>query len=519
MTVARRLTLAFGSIAALIVAFAAVAWLQLRDVQSAVSQVVDDRYPKIDTSRDIYDAVNLQARMLRNAVLAGVAGQSADAAEFLSRMDRSVAENTQRMEKLKAMLNTPQGQQLFNAMAASRTAYGTARNEAARLIREGQWDAANKYVLGEVRAQQQVFFGAIEKMVHFQEGLMATNAEAAKAQVSRTIGATLTVAAGVLALSLLAAVLITRSLLNELGGEPAQARDEAQRISRGDLTGSIPVRAGDAHSLFAALQAMHQSFADTVARVRQSSESVATASAQIALGNQDLSQRTEQQASALQETAATMEQLNTTVRNNAENAAHANELAQGASAVAAQGGQVVGEVVAMMQNISQSSGKISDIIGVIDGIAFQTNILALNAAVEAARAGEQGRGFAVVAGEVRTLAQRCADAAKEIKTLISRSVEQVERGSTLVDQAGKTMGDIVQAIQQVGAIVAEISTASAQQSSGISQVGDAVGQMDRVTQQNAALVEESAAAAESLKGQVQQLVEAVAVFKTGDAVA
>jgi methyl-accepting chemotaxis protein len=250
-----------------------------------------------------------------------------------------------------------------------------------------------------------------------------------------------------------------------------------------------------------------------VGTVRGNAESVATASAQIAQGNQDLSGRTEQQASALQQTAATMEQLGTTVRHNADSAQQANRLAQGASSVAVQGGEVVGKVVSTMQAISDSSRKIGDIIGVIDGIAFQTNILALNAAVEAARAGEQGRGFAVVASEVRSLAQRSADAAKEIKALIGRSVEQVEQGTALVDQAGKTMNDIVGSIQRVSDIVAEIDSASVEQSSGISQVGQAVTQMDQSTQQNAALVEQSAAAAESLRAKAQQLVQLVAVFK------
>lgn len=247
-------------------------------------------------------------------------------------------------------------------------------------------------------------------------------------------------------------------------------------------------------------------------RMEAALESVATASTEIAQGNQDLSRRTEQQASALQQTAAAMEQLNTTVRSNTDSADQANQLAHGASAVAAQGGEVVGRVVRTMQGISDSSRKIGDIIGVIDGIAFQTNILALNAAVEAARAGEGGRGFAVVASEVRNLAQRSAGAAKEIKALISRSVERVEQGTVLVNQAGKTMDEIVAAIGHVSGIVAEITLASVEQTTGISQVGNAVGMMDRATQQNAALVEESAAAAENLRQQAQQLVQAVAVF-------
>jgi methyl-accepting chemotaxis protein len=288
----------------------------------------------------------------------------------------------------------------------------------------------------------------------------------------------------------------------------------ASQIAQGDLTNRIEATTRDeTGDLLTALARMQASLQDTVSRVRGGADSVATGSAQIAVGNQDLSSRTEEQASALQQTAATMQQLGGTVRNNAQSASQANQLAQNASSVAVQGGEVVGQVVTTMQHISDSSRRIGDIIGVIDGIAFQTNILALNAAVEAARAGEQGRGFAVVAAEVRSLAQRSADAAKEIKGLIVRSVEQVEQGTQLVDQAGKTMSDIVSAIQRVTDIVAEISAASAEQSTGVEQVGEAVKQMDTTTQQNAALVEESASAAESLRNQARQLVEAVSVFK------
>ncbi len=310
-------------------------------------------------------------------------------------------------------------------------------------------------------------------------------------------------------------LLTGRSMLRQLGGEPAYATEVSRRIAAGDLSIDIALRNDDKSSMLSAIKTMRDGLADIVERVRAGSESVAAASAQIAQGNQDLSSRTEEQASALEQTAASMEQLSSTVRQNADNARQANQLAQSASSVAIEGGQVVGEVVETMKGINDSSRRIAEIISVIDGIAFQTNILALNAAVEAARAGEQGRGFAVVASEVRSLAQRSAAAAKEIKALIDTSVERVGQGSALVDKAGATMTEVVSSIQRVTDIMGEISAASVEQSAGVAQVGEAVSQMDKTTQQNAALVEESAAAAESLKNQARQLVEVVAVFKLG----
>jgi methyl-accepting chemotaxis protein len=307
--------------------------------------------------------------------------------------------------------------------------------------------------------------------------------------------------------------LVIRSIARELGGEPKDLAVLANAIADADLRHEIVVKPGDQTSVVAAMARMQISLTEIIQGVRASAESVATASSQIAQGNHDLSQRTEEQASALQQTAATMDELGTTVRTTADSAQQASQLALNASHTASQGGAVVGQVVDTMRGINASSRKISDIIGVIDGIAFQTNILALNAAVEAARAGEQGRGFAVVAGEVRSLAQRSAQAAREIKSLITDSVEQVDKGTALVDQAGTTMTDIVSAIGRVNDIVAEISAASHEQSLGVGQVGTAVTQMDQVTQQNAALVEESAAAAESLRQQADQLVQATAVFK------
>jgi methyl-accepting chemotaxis protein len=320
----------------------------------------------------------------------------------------------------------------------------------------------------------------------------------------------------VLALVLLAIGLaISRSLIRQLGGEPSYAKAITERIAAGELGAAIALRPHDQASLLFALKDMRDRVASIVGLVRQGAERVASASAEIAQGNQDLSSRTESQASALEETAASMSQLNVNVRQNADNALAANALALAASAVAAKGGDVVAQVMDTMQGIHEASKRIYDIIGVIDGIAFQTNILALNAAVEAARAGEQGRGFAVVASEVRSLAGRSAEAAREIKTLISASVERVALGTALADKTGATMNEVVEAIGRVTDLVSNISQASREQSLGVSQVGEAVHHMDHATQQNAALVEEMAAAAGHLREQAQELVEQVSVFKLG----
>jgi len=306
---------------------------------------------------------------------------------------------------------------------------------------------------------------------------------------------------------------IVRRQLSELGSEPREATRLAQSVAAGDLSTRIQTRNGDTQSLMAQLLFMQQSLVRLVSNVREGSENIATSSAEIAQGNNDLSARTEQQASALEETAASMEELGSTVKQNADSAREANQLALTASTVAVRGGEVVGQVVQTMKGINESSHKISEIIQVIDGIAFQTNILALNAAVEAARAGEQGRGFAVVAAEVRSLAQRSAEAAGEIKGLINASVERVEQGTTLVDQAGATMKEIVDAIKRVTDIMGAISDASNQQALGVEQVGEAIAQMDQTTQQNAAMVEQMAASAGALKALAEQLVQAVSVFK------
>jgi len=309
-------------------------------------------------------------------------------------------------------------------------------------------------------------------------------------------------------------VLVTRSVLNQLGGEPSTAISVMTEVTAGNLAVDVP--AAPAGSLLASLQTMIQSVRSTVIQVRNSTDSIGTASNEISIGNQDLSQRTEQTASNLQQAASSMEQLTGTVKQSADSARHANQLASSAAEVAARGGVVVAQVVTTMDEINASSKKISDIIGVIDGIAFQTNILALNAAVEAARAGEQGRGFAVVASEVRSLAGRSAAAAKEIKGLIGASVEKVEGGSKLVADAGATMNEIVNSVKRVSDIIGEITAASAEQSDGIGQINGSVTQLDQMTQQNAALVEESAAAAESLKAQAAALAQVVSTFRLGN---
>jgi methyl-accepting chemotaxis protein len=307
-------------------------------------------------------------------------------------------------------------------------------------------------------------------------------------------------------------------MMSRVGEALGEASHFAREIASGNLGASTNTqRSDEIGDLFTALNAMKTSLTHTVSQVRQATDSIGTASAEIASGNQDLSARTEQTASNLEETAASMEQLTSTVRNSADAAQQANQLAASASEIAVRGGQVVGQVVTTMEAINHSSKKISDIIGVIDGIAFQTNILALNAAVEAARAGEQGRGFAVVASEVRSLAQRSAEAAKEIKGLIGTSVDKVEAGSRLVADAGQTMSEIVGSVQRVSDIIGEITAASGEQSDGISQVNVAVSQLDQMTQQNAALVEQSAAAAESLKDQAMKLAQVVQVFRLSSA--
>ena len=351
--------------------------------------------------------------------------------------------------------------------------------------------------------------GNVLGAVHMQFSLAEVNKEIRNSAVFSMVGK---IILSVLIIGSLM-FMITRIIIRRIGGEPDYAADIVRQVAEGDLSIQVQTRSGDTASLLASLKGMVNRLSELVADVRNNTDSITTASQQIASGNADLSQRTEEQASSLEETASSMEELTSTVRQNTENARQANQLAASASDIAVKGGKVVGDVVQTMASISDSSKKIVDIISVIEGIAFQTNILALNAAVEAARAGEQGRGFAVVASEVRNLAQRSAAAAKEIKTLIGDSVGKVDIGAKQVEQAGATMEEIVSAVKRVTDIMAEIAAASKEQSAGIEQVNKAIIQMDEVTQQNATLVEEAAAAAESMQGQAEVLMRAVSIFK------
>jgi len=378
-------------------------------------------------------------------------------------------------------------------------------------------DAAVAFLISDYKQSADQFDAKMAVLSEQKEKAAADSAAATTAVYQNARALMLALVLGSLAVGVAIGLAITRSLTRQLGGEPAYAAEVAGLIAAGDLSRAVVTRAGDTHSLLAAMEKMRASLVQIVSEVRSGTDTIATAAGEISSGNLDLSSRTEQQASSLEETASSMEELTGTVRQNADNARQANVLAASASEVALQGGAVVSEVVQTMASINESSTKIVDIIGVIDGIAFQTNILALNAAVEAARAGEQGRGFAVVATEVRNLAQRSASAAKEIKELINDSVGKVEAGGKLVDKAGHTMTEIVASITRVTDIMGEIASASHEQTMGIEQINSAIAQMDEVTQQNAALVEEAAAAAGSLQDQSGVLAQLVGTFKLDQA--
>ena len=505
--IAKRLYAVSITISLALAALGAFAYINLKDAADLADNTEKIRVPQLEAMAKLELNVTQVSLQIRHSILSRTPQELEETLSYIGAKRTSMDDTLATFEK---RLFSKEGKEHFTKLPPLMATFWKVGEANIALIREGKKEEAFAYLvdvtiparnllLAELdRGRQIQAKGLTEDIARIESGVLATSNLVA-------------ILALVIALSLLAFSWYVASLLRR---RVAVSQAVAERVRDGDLTSVAENNSKDEFTpLINALNDMQSSLTRVVSDVRHSADSVATASAEIAQGNSDLSSRTEQQASALEETSASMEQLGSTARQNADNARQANQLAASASSVAVQGGEVVGQVVHTMKDINDSSRKIADIIGVIDGIAFQTNILALNAAVEAARAGEQGRGFAVVAGEVRNLAQRSAEAAKEIKGLIMASVERVEQGTALVDRAGTTMQEVVTSIRRVTDIVGEISSASNEQSAGVGQVSEAVTQMDQTTQQNAALVEQSAAAASSLQQQAQQLVQAVSVFK------
>jgi methyl-accepting chemotaxis protein len=510
ITVARRLGLAFAVLLLLLITSVGLGWRALAELNSATQQIVIQDWPK---AKLVTTALDNTRGSIARVFQAANDGSGAGQQKASERFQANLAAVDKALQQLAPLLDQPEGRGLHAKAVDSVKRYRALAEQVFSLIAAGDRQAANVLAFGDTYNALHQLAGVLRELNEMQQKVIeAEGAEAAAMfrSASRSLGLVTLVS---LALGALLAWGVTRSITRQLGGEPQQAVAVARRIAQGDLAFTVPLRAGDHTSLMASLQAMREELGRVVGEVRGNAEGVSSASTQIAQGNADLSQRTEQQASALQQAAATMEQLGTTVSHNSDNARQANQLAQGAAQLAQQGGEAVEGLVSTMQGISDASRRVSEIIGTVDGIAFQTNILALNAAVEAARAGEQGRGFAVVAAEVRTLAQRSAEAARQIKALIAESATRVDQGADRVTEAGRTIGQAVQAIHRVAGIVGEISAAVAQQSSGVHQVGQAVGQLDQLTQRNAALVEESAAASESLREQARLLADGVARFR------
>ena len=507
LKIGMRLGIAFGLVLLLLVAIAVVGATRLNAAGQMTNEIVKDRYSKVLYSNNIKASVNVSGTNLRNVLLSAT---PEDQKKYLDLMAEAAKVTTENYAALEKIVNTPPEQKNIEAMVDGRKKFGAARERALNFLKEGNRDQAVSILFKEVIPQQDIYFSAIDAMIKYQSDQMDRYSDNALDETRAAVILVMVLSIAAVVFAAVVSIVITRSITQPVN----EAVRVAQTVSTGDLTSRIDAHGKDeTGQLLQALKNMNDSLINIVREVRGGTDAIASASRQIATGNADLSSRTEEQASSLEETASSMEELTSTVKRNADNARQASQLAVSASDVAVKGGAVVSEVVETMGAINESARKIVDIIGVIDGIAFQTNILALNAAVEAARAGEQGRGFAVVASEVRSLAQRSAAAAKEIKFLIDNSVEKVDAGSKLVDQAGATMQEVVESIRRVTNIMTEISVASQEQTTGIEQVNQAVTQMDQVTQQNAALVEESAAASEAMRDQADKLAQTVGVFK------
>ncbi len=507
LKIGTRLTISFLLVVALMIAVSGIGVFKMKAMNAEANLLAHDRGPKIVTVHDYIVRLNREARYFRNIILFK---DPARIKQELDKLEVAKKEAGEKFDILDKGIKSTKGRELLGVISNHRQKFGSLIGRFDSLVEQGKKDEAFELLVGDLRPVQLAYMNALNDLIDYQVSLMKQSGEAAESAYESARLIMLGLTGGAFFLAIIIAIWITRSITGPLN----EAVKVAQTVAGGDLTGKVEVQSTDeTGQLMQALKDMNESLVRTVGNVRASSDIIATASQQIAAGNMDLSSRTEQQASSLEETASSMEELTSTVRQNADNARQANLLAVTASDVAVKGGVVVGEVVETMSAINDSSKKMSDIINVIDGIAFQTNILALNAAVEAARAGEQGRGFAVVATEVRSLAQRSANAAREIKELIDDSVEKVGQGTQLVESAGSTMEEVVASIKRVHDIMGEITAASQEQSEGIEQVNQAIIQMDQVTQQNAALVEEAAAASESLQGESVNLTEVVSVFR------